>query len=67
MGKLLGIGGASSNAADIAKQRQLQKISNDRQLAQLRRDSQGTQSASRQKPAGRRLFADDDEKSSTLA
>lgn len=50
-----GSGGASQQAA---QNRQLQKVANDRQLAELRSEDARVQ-PSRRRPRGRRLFAEE--------
>lgn len=65
MGSLFG-GGDNGAKKAAEKSRELQRIANDRQLAELRADKNRTGDAPRIRPQGRRLFADDDGKS-TLA
>lgn len=51
-------GGNKAAARQAEESRQLQRVANDRQAAELRRESKSA-AISRRNPRGRRLFADD--------
>lgn len=59
-------GGGSDNSAkkEAEKSRQLQQVANDRQLAEVNRNSQAIGST-RRAPRGRRLFEDGPDNGST--